>query len=182
MDLFDVFESDNLETASDQKKRKLDSEDNHECDDLINSVIGGQTDATESKKIRSADDDEVIIEDNATSDDIEIIEEKIEPLVAKTICHELECRESCVHEVVIPVDLEYVALRESQSDDYKPAKEYDFTLDPFQKEAILCIENNQSVLGIDSFSLIGILILVLKFLRTHRPERQLWPNMQSLCL
>ncbi len=27
-----------------------------------------------------------------------------------------------------------------------PAKEYQFILDPFQKEAILCIENNQSVL------------------------------------
>lgn len=27
-----------------------------------------------------------------------------------------------------------------------PAKEYPFPLDPFQKEAILCIENNQSVL------------------------------------
>jgi ATP-dependent RNA helicase DOB1 len=27
-----------------------------------------------------------------------------------------------------------------------PAKEYPFTLDPFQKEAILCLENNQSVL------------------------------------
>lgn len=28
----------------------------------------------------------------------------------------------------------------------KSAKEYKFVLDPFQKEAILCIENNQSVL------------------------------------
>lgn len=27
-----------------------------------------------------------------------------------------------------------------------PAKTYPFTLDPFQREAILCIENNQSVL------------------------------------
>jgi len=54
--------------------------------------------------------------------------------------------------VVTPLDLEYVALRESQlNDDYKPAKEYQFVLDPFQKEAILCIENNQSVLGIHQF-------------------------------
>lgn len=28
----------------------------------------------------------------------------------------------------------------------KPAREYPFVLDPFQKEAILCIDNNQSVL------------------------------------
>lgn len=28
----------------------------------------------------------------------------------------------------------------------EPAKEYPFILDPFQKEAILCIENDQSVL------------------------------------
>ena len=28
----------------------------------------------------------------------------------------------------------------------KPAKEYPFILDPFQKEALLCLENKQSVL------------------------------------
>ena len=43
----------------------------------------------------------------------------------------------------MPPDQEYVPLENNL---HKPAKEYKFVLDPFQKEAILCIENNQSVL------------------------------------
>ncbi|XP_077267887.1 exosome RNA helicase Mtr4 isoform X2 [Temnothorax americanus] len=48
-----------------------------------------------------------------------------------------------MHEIAIPPNQEYVPLEHQQD---KPAKEYKFILDPFQKEAILCIENNQSVL------------------------------------
>lgn len=51
--------------------------------------------------------------------------------------------EACVHEVAVPSDAEYIPLVKSTD---KPAKEYQFVLDPFQKEAILCIDNNQSVL------------------------------------
>lgn len=51
--------------------------------------------------------------------------------------------ESCMHEIAIPPEQEYIPLERKQG---KPAKEYKFILDPFQKEAILCIENNQSVL------------------------------------
>lgn len=57
--------------------------------------------------------------------------------------HTIETIESCTHEVAVPPDQEYVPLEEATT---KPAKEYKFVLDPFQKEAILCIENNQSVL------------------------------------
>jgi ATP-dependent RNA helicase DOB1 len=31
----------------------------------------------------------------------------------------------------------------------KPAKEYEFKLDAFQQQAILCLENNQSVLVVN---------------------------------
>ncbi|KAH0949431.1 hypothetical protein HN011_012300, partial [Eciton burchellii] len=50
---------------------------------------------------------------------------------------------SCTHEVAVPPKQEYVPLARMQN---KPAKEYKFTLDPFQRQAILCIEHNQSVL------------------------------------
>lgn len=54
----------------------------------------------------------------------------------------IETMESCTHEIAIPPDQEYVPLeRQNQM-----AKEFKFILDPFQKEAILCIDNNQSVL------------------------------------
>lgn len=55
----------------------------------------------------------------------------------------METLEACVHEVAVPPEVEYVPLEKSTRN---PAKEYPFTLDPFQKEAILCIDNNQSVL------------------------------------
>lgn len=55
----------------------------------------------------------------------------------------VETLEACVHEVAVPPDTEYVPLQKVST---KPAKEYPFVLDPFQKEAILCIDNNQSVL------------------------------------
>lgn len=46
-------------------------------------------------------------------------------------------------QVAIPPEAEFVPLKPMME---KPAKEYPFILDPFQKEALLCLENNQSVL------------------------------------
>jgi len=57
--------------------------------------------------------------------------------------HRLETIEACTHEVAIPPGMEYVPLVVSAA---KPPKEYPFILDPFQKEALLCLENTQSVL------------------------------------
>ncbi len=58
--------------------------------------------------------------------------------------HKLNCLDRCNHEVALPNDVEYQPLKNNPNT--VPAKEYPFTLDPFQKEAILCLENNQSVL------------------------------------
>lgn len=55
----------------------------------------------------------------------------------------LETQSLCTHEVAVPPDQEYQPLVQRTG---SPAKTYKFTLDPFQEEAILCIENNQSVL------------------------------------
>jgi ATP-dependent RNA helicase DOB1 len=149
MDLFDVFEpNDN------QKRRHNELETDKECDDFLNSVIDDVK--NEAKKLKSVDEDVVVIDSDVIVDEQNennvIEDEKFETLTPRVAIHELETREACLHEVVTPLDLEYVALRESQlNDDYKPAKEYQFVLDPFQKEAILCIENNQSVLGIHQF-------------------------------
>jgi len=58
--------------------------------------------------------------------------------------HKLNCLEGCTHEVALHNDTEYVPLKSDPST--IPAKEYPFLLDPFQKESILCLENQQSVL------------------------------------
>ncbi|XP_060568728.1 exosome RNA helicase MTR4-like [Ruditapes philippinarum] len=57
--------------------------------------------------------------------------------------HTVETVEACLHEVAVPPEEEFVPLKPV---DTEPAKTYPFILDPFQKEALLCLENNQSVL------------------------------------
>lgn len=68
----------------------------------------------------------------------------LEELVTQIKIHKIETIESCTHEVAVPPNHTYIPLEVDQN--LIPAKEYKFILDPFQKEAILCIENNQSVL------------------------------------
>ncbi|XP_026465811.1 exosome RNA helicase MTR4-like [Ctenocephalides felis] len=67
----------------------------------------------------------------------------LDDLNKRIVVHTIETVEGCLHEVAYPPGLDYIPLRPPSS---VPAKEYPFLLDPFQKEAILCIENNQSVL------------------------------------
>lgn len=56
---------------------------------------------------------------------------------------QLATPEACTHEVAIYPGQELQPLHQPNG---PPAKTYSFTLDPFQREAILVIENNQSVL------------------------------------
>uniref|UniRef100_A0A673C7S6 Exosome RNA helicase MTR4 n=1 Tax=Sphaeramia orbicularis TaxID=375764 RepID=A0A673C7S6_9TELE len=74
----------------------------------------------------------------ASSNDLNLAEfmpqVKVEPV---------ETVEGCSHEVALPSYEEYKPLKPRVG---KAAKEYPFVLDPFQREAILCIDNNQSVL------------------------------------
>lgn len=67
----------------------------------------------------------------------------LEDVDARIKIHVLVSPDACVHEVAVHPDDEYAPLKQPT---LPPAKEYQFVLDPFQKEAILCIENNQSVL------------------------------------
>ncbi|KAG9510845.1 Exosome RNA helicase MTR4, partial [Fragariocoptes setiger] len=88
------------------------------------------------------------------SDPMDIVKEQEneldEPnLKPRTNVYSLESTESagCLHEVVIPIDANYVELRDKTlHPGHKPARTYPFNLDPFQKRSIMCIENSQSVL------------------------------------
>ncbi|XP_055328735.1 exosome RNA helicase MTR4-like [Paramacrobiotus metropolitanus] len=62
--------------------------------------------------------------------------------------HRMEVRSipglvSCIHEVAIPPGADYIPLQPRQG---PPLREYKFVLDSFQTQAILCIDNLQSVL------------------------------------
>ncbi|XP_049874701.1 exosome RNA helicase MTR4 [Pectinophora gossypiella] len=77
-------------------------------------------------------------------DDPDLISDvNLELLASRIVIHTLETHEGCTHEVAIPPNHDYAPLVQISSE---PAKQYSFILDPFQKEAILCIDNLQSVL------------------------------------
>eukprot|EP00177_Eucheuma_denticulatum_P007943 GFKZ01014460.1.p1 GENE.GFKZ01014460.1~~GFKZ01014460.1.p1 ORF type:complete len:1142 (-),score=197.75 GFKZ01014460.1:107-3121(-) len=59
-----------------------------------------------------------------------------------------QLKTSCRHDVSLPACYpdNYDFDAHSMPDDFKPAKEYPFTLDAFQSESIKCLERNESVL------------------------------------
>ncbi|KMQ86593.1 superkiller viralicidic activity 2-like 2 protein [Lasius niger] len=122
-DLFDVFDEhgDDIEMIPDISKRI-------EPDAGIKRQLDTENDKSLAKKLRH---DPILGDIN------------LEDVACRIKVHNIETVESCMHEIAVPPEQEYIPLEHKQG---KPAKEYKFILDPFQKEAILCIENNQSVL------------------------------------
>lgn len=53
---------------------------------------------------------------------------------------------ACVHDVSYPENYVSVHRRSNSGEDSKPAKEFPFTLDPFQSEAINCLNAGESVM------------------------------------
>lgn len=100
---------------------------------------------------RTADNDDPDKSDDEAADNApkkqkteSILDEiSLEEVDARITVHTLDTLEGCTHEVAIYPGQAYVPLNTDLS---TPAKEYPFILDPFQKETIICIENNQSVL------------------------------------
>ncbi|XP_030006095.1 exosome RNA helicase MTR4-like [Sphaeramia orbicularis] len=140
--LFSVFDDDQPTTTS----KKAPSSAAPEIGKSI-SKNGSDRDAGPSARgKREADSDggeEVMLgkkarHEAASSNDLNLAEfmpqVKVEPV---------ETVEGCSHEVALPSYEEYKPLKPRVG---KAAKEYPFVLDPFQREAILCIDNNQSVL------------------------------------
>ena len=168
LDLFDVFEQDEPVEDNSRRKRKSQLENNSEkkpknsSEDVITIVddIDHRVQDVDErlppikleKTAKDEDDNDIIIEpieyideDNEANSAEDAL--KLDNLISKVSIHQLDAEGGCLHEVVCPIDAEYVPLRDlSENEGYKPAKEYEFILDPFQKKAILCIENNQSVL------------------------------------
>ncbi|CAG9796444.1 unnamed protein product [Diatraea saccharalis] len=89
-------------------------------------------DTAQCKKSKQQDDETELISDI-----------NVDLLSSRIVIHTLETHEGCTHEVAIPPNHDYASLIPISGE---PAKQYSFILDPFQKEAILCINNLQSVL------------------------------------
>ncbi|XP_008546957.1 exosome RNA helicase MTR4 [Microplitis demolitor] len=128
VDAFDVFDEENDNEA-----------------EVIPSAIDSETTDTKanvSSTKRELEDDAGIINKKQKVESI-LEDINLDELISQIKVHKIETIESCTHEVAVPPNHEYIPLENKTT---APAKEYKFVLDPFQKEAIQCIENNQSVL------------------------------------
>jgi ATP-dependent RNA helicase DOB1 len=166
-ELFDVFDDPNAgepllsrESNKSRKKANLTELEEIVPNDKKKSKLNSNSEDAADNDDDVEIDDEKIEEDNEEEEEEgeaepeededfgdEDINQKLAKLAPKASIFQLETPEGCLHEVVAPIDVEYNPLRDPfGSEHFKAAKEYVFKIDPFQKEAILCIENNQSVL------------------------------------
>ena len=104
---------------------------------------------TESSETGLEDDTDIVGSGSKRLRTLEpVLRESTIELTEKQKFHKMEVRiisglTSCVHEVALPPNTEYEPLQPRQG---PPLREYKFVLDSFQQEAILCIDNLQSVL------------------------------------
>ncbi|KAM9793209.1 exosome RNA helicase MTR4 [Syngnathus typhle] len=141
-DLFSVFDDEQKPTTSKNLPASV-------ALDTVNAAgLNNDTDARSSGKSKreSPDSDggeELGIGKKARLDTVAANDLNLAEFMPKVKVEPVETAEGCSHEVALPASDEYKPLRPRVGN---AAKEYPFILDPFQQEAILCLDNNQSVL------------------------------------
>nr|XP_046190464.1 exosome RNA helicase MTR4 [Oncorhynchus gorbuscha] len=139
-DLFSVFDEE--QTTSTKKKLAVPEKGKS----TSKNGKGGKSEFYAAKSKREADNngtDEVVFGKRSKLETVSTEEINLADCMPKVRVEPVETVEGCNHEVALPANEEYKQLMPRVG---KAAKEYPFVLDPFQREAILCIDNNQSVL------------------------------------
>ncbi|KAL5282204.1 SKIV2L2 family protein [Megaselia abdita] len=129
-ELFSCFDEENSETNVIFNQEIEDLKSNTIAIDKREYVDPEEKTVFENKRIK--------VEQESVLDDLDV-----DSLQTRISIHTVESPESCTHEVAVYPGHNYIPINPSTN---APAKQYSFVLDPFQKEAISCIENNQSVL------------------------------------
>ncbi|NWT31278.1 MTREX helicase, partial [Cardinalis cardinalis] len=142
-ELFSVFEEDAAAAASGAKKSKTGPAEGArrpgkrlEEKPSVPAIVRKretEIDSTESVILGKKPKLEDVL-----SDDVNLTD-----LMPQVKVQSVETVEGCTHEVALPANEEFTGLKPRTG---KAAKEYPFILDAFQREAILCVDNNQSVL------------------------------------
>ncbi|XP_054743075.1 exosome RNA helicase MTR4-like [Anastrepha obliqua] len=139
-DLFDCFNEDNEESVNINPVVELDKVEADSSTEKGKADIGDKRGIASVKELK----EDVEIPQKRLKETESILDDIcVDALRSRIAVHVIESPESCTHEVAVYPGQEYIPL---QSITGPPAKEYPFVLDPFQKEAILCIDNQQSVL------------------------------------
>uniref|UniRef100_A0A674HND6 RNA helicase n=1 Tax=Taeniopygia guttata TaxID=59729 RepID=A0A674HND6_TAEGU len=144
-ELFSVFEDDAAAAASGTKKSKASPAEGarrpgkrvEEKPSVPAAIVKPkrevEIDSTENVNLGKKPKLEDVL-----SEDVNLID-----LMPQVKVQSVETVEGCTHEVALPANEEFTGLKPRTG---KAAKEYPFILDAFQREAILCVDNNQSVL------------------------------------
>ncbi|XP_071526071.1 exosome RNA helicase MTR4 [Panulirus ornatus] len=136
-DLFDFVEDDvdkQIETLPEIDA--VDEDVDKRAVEELNQLLGKRA-AEDDKKIKGA------VKKRRSQVEETQSELRLTEDLPRIAVHIIETMEACTHEVAVPPGATYIPLKPPKD---KPAKTYQFILDPFQKEAILCIDNDQSVL------------------------------------
>uniref|UniRef100_A0A7E4VDN8 Superkiller viralicidic activity 2-like 2 n=1 Tax=Panagrellus redivivus TaxID=6233 RepID=A0A7E4VDN8_PANRE len=133
--------SDNTENvpAAEAEAQDVEMDSDDDADNLLNQIVSGEVSTTLKRAYQGNEGDAAAKVPKMVDDPLY---EKFESLQANFYSKRIDVLENCIHEVVCPTGIE-VELKERQTE---PAKTYPFQLDVFQKKAITCIDNNQSVL------------------------------------
>uniref|UniRef100_A0A8C5L4F4 RNA helicase n=1 Tax=Jaculus jaculus TaxID=51337 RepID=A0A8C5L4F4_JACJA len=145
-DLFSVFEDDSAGPKKDKEKGKWKGAPGSADKAGKHFDAKLQSESASSGKKRDADfegTDEPLFGKKLKIEDSVAEELSLADLMPRVKVQSVETVEGCTHEVALPADENYVPLRPRVG---KAAKEYPFILDAFQREAIQCVDNNQSVL------------------------------------
>ncbi|XP_057674378.1 exosome RNA helicase MTR4 [Corythoichthys intestinalis] len=141
-DLFSVFDDEQKPTTSKQTPASVATETGKA------TVLDNDNDARPATKTKRELPDidggeELSLGKKARLDPVSNNDLNIAEFMPQVKVEPVETGEGCSHEVALPASDEYKPLKPRVGN---AAKEYPFVLDPFQQEAILCIDNNQSVL------------------------------------
>ncbi|KAH3850420.1 hypothetical protein DPMN_092831 [Dreissena polymorpha] len=136
-DLFNVFDADTASSRPvpeqdlpENDRDSTEKDDSQRAEELLQSIAGKRPVVLEDEEEQSTKKQKT-----EAAGRLEVMQ--------RIQVHTVETVEACLHEVAIPPEADFVPLKRATTE---PAKTYPFILDPFQKEAILCLENNQSVL------------------------------------
>nr|XP_055064870.1 exosome RNA helicase MTR4 [Misgurnus anguillicaudatus] len=141
-DLFSVFDE---EQSGSSKKAtpKSGTQSGKTPDKSGKKQTGSPAAAVRKRDVDNDGPDEMVLGKRQKLETVSSEEISLAELMPKVKVEQVETVEGCTHEVALPADEEYTQLKPRVG---KAAKEYPFILDPFQREALLCMDNNQSVL------------------------------------
>jgi len=140
-DLLDLIEAEENKNAEDEDEEEIDEEEDEEAAAAELAAMAslakraadeGQAEAPRAKKAKMALRDAELR-----------MTEELPRIQLHTIDVGSSTGSSCTHEVAVPPGQTFSPLEPRAG---PPAKTYAFTLDPFQREACACVDNNQSVL------------------------------------